>query len=209
MPQNGFWQLHDSEYQAGFDRTTTTMIPDGTRPRQLPENRYETTAAQKKFTEITAMHSDIATAFGGGDDPRFEPAKKKIHPAREYARIAREMIKMPKGMHLRARIDQAYGVMTRSGMVNADLRLRGVDISVTERLIAAGKSHIATARGLLVAGDTREATLELVKFRKTVLSLRDAYRAILACEDLPEGSAQGVFSVAQSLELAGSHTGVA
>jgi hypothetical protein len=206
MPDNRNWPGREPEDTTGRDGIASVA---GTRFRHLPENGYETTTAQKKFTEITTMHSDIATTFRGRYDASIEPAKKKIHLALEYARIAREMIKMPKGTRLRTRIDQAYGVMTRSGMVNADLRLRGVDISVTERLIAVGKTHIATARGLLVAGDTREATLELVKFRETVLSLRDAYRAILAREDLPEGSAQGVFSVAQSLELAGSHTGVA
>jgi hypothetical protein len=206
MPGNRNWPVREPEYEGSPERDGSLA---GSRLIHFPENGNETTSPPKKFTEITTMHSDIATAFRGRYDASIEPAKKKIHHALEYARIAREMLKMPKGTHLRARIDQAYGVMTRSGMVNVDLRLRGVDISVTERLIAVGKTHIATARGLLMAGDTREATLELVKFRETVLSLRDAYRAILAREDLPDGSAQGVFSVAQSLELAGSHTGVA
>lgn len=206
MPEDRYRPGHEPQYADGPGGMVSQA---GTRFGHLPEYMHETPAAQKKFTEITRMQSDITTAFRGRCDAGIEPAKKKIHLALEYTRIAREMIKMPKGTHLRTRIEQAYGVMTRSGMVNADLRSRGVDISVAERLIAAGKTHIATARGLLVAGDTREATLELVKFRKTVLSLSDAYQAILAREDLPEGSAQGVFSVARSLELAGSHTGVA
>jgi hypothetical protein len=153
------------------------------------------------------MHSDTATKFRSRARTPCEPAEKIPVPAVEYVRIEREMIKMPKGMLLRTRIDQADGVIARSGMVNMDLRSRGIDITVPEQLIIIGKTQAATARCLMCAGDTREATLELVKFRKTVLSLRDAYRAILTGEDLPEGSAQGVFSIARSLERAGSHTG--
>jgi hypothetical protein len=153
------------------------------------------------------MYRDTATKFRNRPCTQGEQAKKIPAASVEYVRIEREMIKMPRGMLLRTRIDQADGVIARSGMVNVDLMSQGIDISVPEQLILVGKTQAAMARGLMIAGDTREATLELVKFRKTVLSLRDAYRAILTGEILPEGSAQGVFSVARSLELAGSHMG--
>jgi hypothetical protein len=91
--------------------------------------------------------------------------------------------------------------MTRAIMVNEDLKKLGLDNSSAERYVSAGTTQLAVATAQLDQGNTEGAKATLLQFRSTVQSLRDSYRSILVKEDLPQTTAKGVLSVAQSLDV--------
>jgi hypothetical protein len=70
-----------------------------------------------------------------------------------------------------------------------------------------GKIQILGAKTLTHNGDTDGAKASLQEFRTTLKTLRDTYRGILADEDLPHATAQGVLSVAQSLDVTAAQIG--
>ena len=86
-------------------------------------------------------------------------------------------------------------------MMNANLSSLGINCTQTQVLVWTGHSQISAAQTQMSAGNAREARATLSEFRGTLQSLRDAYRVILVREDLPQTTAQGVLSVAQSLDV--------
>ncbi|MDP3563924.1 MAG: hypothetical protein Q8R70_05485, partial [Methanoregula sp.] len=103
--------------------------------------------------------------------------------------------------NLRQEIEQGRAMMTRAGMVNADLQMRGLTNVSAGTYVAAGITQLAVASSQLDKGNTEGAKATLQQFRATVKSLRDSYRLVLVKEDLPQATAQGVLSVAQSLDI--------
>jgi hypothetical protein len=97
--------------------------------------------------------------------------------------------------------------MTRSGMVNANLAHGGVDIHQAEGLVTQGKNQILAARNQSRNSDVDGAKASLSEFRNTLKALRDTYRGILVKEELPQATAQGVLSVAQSLDITAAQIG--
>jgi hypothetical protein len=70
-----------------------------------------------------------------------------------------------------------------------------------------GKIQILEAQNLSRDRDADGAKAYLSEFRNTLKALRDTYRGILVNEDLPQATAQGVLSVAQSLDVTAAQTG--
>jgi hypothetical protein len=92
-------------------------------------------------------------------------------------------------------------------MVNTNLAHSGVDTSRADELVMLGKIQILGAQNRSRDGDTDGAKALLREFRTNLNTLRDTYRAILANEDLPQATAQGVLSVAQSLDVTAAQIG--
>jgi len=166
-------------------------------------NGYEITAAQEKLKEITTMRNELATALRTRDNQGIEQAHKKIHASSiGFAKTVRELpMTVSPDTNMRQKIEQGRAMMTRAGMVNADLQTRGLINGSSGTYVATGTTQLAVASTQLDNGNIEGAKATLLQFRTTVQFLRDAYRAVLVKEDLPQTTAQGVLSVAQSLDI--------
>jgi hypothetical protein len=166
-------------------------------------NGYETAPAQEKLTEITTMRNELATALRTRDNPGIEQAHKKIHAATiGFAQTVRELrMNVSHDISIRQKIELGRAIMTRAGMVNADLHARGLINGSEGKYVVTGTTQLAVATTQLDNGNPEGAKATLQQFRSTVQSLRDSYRTVLVKEDLPQTTAQGVLSVAQSLDL--------
>jgi hypothetical protein len=198
--EDQYWECRSSTGLADFDEWIQQA---GGTLGQLQENGYEVTAAQEKLTEITTMRSQLANALRARDDNGIEQVRKTIHAASiDYATTVRMMKKnSTESEEMGILINQSEGVLIRSGMMNANLKSIGINCTQIQALVETGQSQISTARAQLHAGNPAGAEVTLSGFRSTLQSLRDGYRGILVREDLPRTSAQGVLSVAQSLDL--------
>lgn len=106
-------------------------------------------------------------------------------------------------------ISRGDGVMTRVRMVNATLRHYRVDCSKLDTLAEAGRIQLSAVQAMVQSGNRTGTRSALIQFRGTATSLRDTYREILIREDLPGDTAQGVLSVAQSLDVTAIRAGLA
>lgn len=193
-------ELHDFDQRVNRARGTLTT---------LSENGHETAPAQKKFEEIVSMRSELAAALRTRNDAGIELAHQKIHAASvEYARIISSTRSSgTSDARVAQIIDQCFGVMTRSGIVNVNLRNSGVDSTRAEELVTQGSIQILAAQNQSRQTDIDGAKTSLWNLRSSLLALRDTYRAILVQEDLPLTTAQGVLSAAQSLDITAAQIG--
>jgi hypothetical protein len=170
---------------------------------QLQEGGYETASSQEKLTEITTMRTTLETAFRARNDTDIDQARTTIHSATvAYAQGIRATKKIVTAYETGGNLlDQSEGVLTRSGMMNANLTSLGINCTNTRDRVEAGRAQVAATKEQIDAGDIQGARTTLAQLNRTVLSLRDDYRAILIREDLPDTTAQGVLSVAQSLDV--------
>ena len=201
-----YWKVRERTELADFDqRVTRAQGTLGT----LAENGHEIAPAQEKLTEIITMRTELATALRSRNSAGIELAHKKIHATSiEYARIISTLKSAATNdTRLMQTIDQGIGVMTRSGMVNINLAQSGIDTSRADELVMRGKIQILGAQNRSRDGDSDGAKALLREFRTNLNTLRDTYRAILAKEDLPQATAQGVLSVAQSLDVTAAQIG--
>jgi hypothetical protein len=195
-----YWKIREDTELSGFDlrmnRARGTLST-------VSENGHEIAPAQKKLEEIVTMRTELAAALRSRNDAGIELAHKKIHAASvEYARLISSTKSTAAGdIRIARTIDQCGGVMTRSGMINVNLVNNGVDTTRADELVMQGTIQILEARNRSRVNDNTGAKATLQEFRSTLQALRDTYRIILAQEDLPQATAQGVLSVAQSLDI--------
>lgn len=104
---------------------------------------------------------------------------------------------------------RSNGVITRVRMVNATLRHLRIDCSELDNLAVTGTAQLAILQEMSRDENRSGISSTLTQFRDTVKSLRDAYRGVLVREDLPGEIAQGVLSVAQSLDITAVKAGIA
>ncbi|MDD1684141.1 MAG: hypothetical protein LUO98_09945 [Methanoregula sp.] len=204
--QDNYWRVREQTELADFDlRVTQAQETLAT----LWENGHEITSSQEKLTEIVTMRTELATALRTRNNAGIEQAHKKIHATSiEYARMIRSLTTSASAdIQFEQTIDQGIGVMTRSGMVNANLNHSGLDITRAEELVTQGKTQILAAQNFSRARDLDGAKAPLSEFCITLKDLRDTYRRILVNEDLPQATAQGVLSVAQSLDITAARVG--
>ena len=201
-----YWQVRENTELADFD---TRIIRAQETLGRLLENGHEIAPAQEKLTEIVAMRTELATALRMRNNAGIELTHKKIHATSiEYARIISNLRTTASAdTRLGQTIDQGIGVMTRSAMVNANLAHSGVDLNQADELVTRGKNQILAAQNLSRNSDVDGARASLAEFRNTLKALRDTYRGILVKEELSQATAQGVLSVAQSLDITAAQTG--
>jgi hypothetical protein len=203
---NRYWQVRENTELADFDQHVSKAQETlGT----LMENGHEITPAQEKLEEIVTMRTELATALRTRNNAGIELAHKKIHATSiEYAQIISNLrATASTDTRLGQTIDQGIGVMTRSGMVNVNLNHGRTDTTRAEKLVAQGKIQILAAQTLSRDSDVDGARASLLEFQNTLRDLRDTYRGILVNEDLPQATAQGVLSVAQSLDITAAQIG--
>jgi hypothetical protein len=201
-----YWTVRENTDLTDFDQRVSRG--QGTLAR-LRENGHEIAPAQEKLTEIITMRTELATALRTRNNAGIELAHKKIHATSiEYARLI-SSVKTSETSEIRIAqtIDQSIGVMTRSGMVNVNLNHSGIDTSRAEELVMQGKIQILAAQNQSRGNDADGAKSSLREFQNTSRTLRDTYRTILVREDLPQATAQGVLSVAQSLDVTAAQIG--
>ena len=201
-----YWQVRENTELADFDlRMIRVQETLGT----LLENGHEITPAQEKLEEIVTMRTELATALRARNNAGIELAHKKIHATSiEYAQIIRNLrVEASMDTRLGQTIDQGIGILTRSGMINANLNHSGIDTTRAEELVMKGKTQILAVQNLFHDGDVAGARASLSEFQNTLIALRDIYRGILVEEDLPRATAQGVLSVAQSLDVTAAQIG--
>ena len=202
-----YWRIRESAELSAFDQRV--IRASGKLGTSL-ENGHEITRAQEQLTEIVTMRTELATALRTRNNAGIELAHKKIHATSiEYARIIGNLkTTATMDSRLEQTIDQGIGVITRSGMINTDLAQSGVDTTRAEELVIQGKTQILEVRNLSRNNDPDGTRTSLTEFRITLNTLRDTYRGILVTEDLPQTTAQGVLSVAQSLDVTATHIGM-
>jgi hypothetical protein len=201
-----YWRVRENTELADFDtRINRAHETLGI----LLENGHEIAPAQEKLTEIVTMRTELATTLRIRNNAGIELAHKKIHATSiEYARIISNLKTTASAdTRLGQTIDQGIGVMTRSGMVNANLAHSGIDLTQADELVTQGKNQILAAQNQSRNSDVDGAKVSLSEFRNTLKALRDTYRGILVKEDLPQSTAQGVLSVAQSLDITAAQIG--
>jgi hypothetical protein len=181
----------------------------GSSVTQLQEGGYETASSKEKLTEITTMRSTLETAFRARNDTDIDQARTTIHSATlAYAQGIRATKKIVTEYETGGNLlDQSEGVLTRSGMMNANLTSLRINCTNTRDQVEAGHAQITATLAQIHAGDVRGARTTLAQLNQTVLSLRNDYRAILIREDLPDTTAQDVLSVAQSLDVLSARLG--
>ncbi|MGA2122438.1 MAG: hypothetical protein ABSG49_10430 [Methanoregula sp.] len=200
VPGDQYWDTRSSTELTDFDQWVGRVsVPVS----QLQGSGYEVTTAQEKLTEITSMRSSLANALWARNDASTEEPRETIHAASiDYETMVRNVKKTgSESEEVRTTIDQSEGVLTRSGMMNADLKSLGINCTQTQRLVETGHYQISTIQTQMKTGNAPGARATLSQFKDTLQSLRDAYRGILIREDLPQTTAQGVLSVAQSLDV--------
>jgi len=180
-----YWRVRENTELAAFDlrviRARETLAT-------LQEKGYEITPAQEKLEEIVTMRTELATALRTRNNAGIELSHKKIHAiSLEYARIV-QILKSTgsSDSRLGQNIDQGIGVMTRSGMVNANLDQSGINTTRAKELVILGKTQILSAQNLSRAHDVDGARAAISDFRDTLKALRDTYRVILVGEDLSQ-----------------------
>ncbi len=200
-----YWQVRESTELSDFDQRVDRA--QGTL-ETLQENGHEIAPAQENLEEIVTMRTELATALRTRNNAGIGLAHKKIHTSSlEYARIIRNFRTTASAdARVEQTMDRGTGVMTRSGMVNANLKQSGIDTTRAEELVSRGKSEILLVRNLSRENDSGTRA-SLTEFRDTLTALRDTYRGILVNEDLPQATAQGVLSVAQSLDVTAAQIG--
>lgn len=198
--EDQYWETRTEAELSGFDQWTREA---GMAAGQLQESGYEVTPAQEKLAEITAMRAGLENALRIRDDTGIEQAREAIHGASiTYATLVRDAKKVSSEQEEMGNvIDQSEGVLTRSGMMNADLQSLGVNCTLPQQLVATGHDQIRAVQTRMNAGNAAGAREALAEFQGTLQCLRDHYRGILIREDLPQTTAQGVLSVAQSLDV--------
>jgi hypothetical protein len=104
-------------------------------------------------------------------------------------------------------LTRSNGVMTRVRMVNTTLRHLGIDCSKVDGLAMTGIVQLTAVQAMMHVGNQPGTHAAFSHFQGTVLLLRDAYQEVLMREDLPRDTAQGILSVARSLEMTAVSTG--
>ena len=201
-----YWRIRENAELAAFDQRVVRA--QGTLGTVL-ENGHEIAPAQEKLTEIITMRTELATALRTRNNAGIELAHKKIHATSvEYARIIGNLkTAATTDTRIEQTIDQGIGVMTRSGMVNTNLAQSGIDTARAEELVLQGKIQVLAVQNQSRNSDGDGTRASLSEFRDTLKALRDTYRGILVNEDLPQATAQGVLSVAQSLDVTAAQIG--
>jgi hypothetical protein len=204
--EDRYWETRMRLGLSDFDQWVQQA---GSSVTQLQESGYETASSQEKLTEIITMRSTLETAFRTRNDADIDQARKTIHGATvEYAQAIRAAKKIVPEREMEGNLlDQGEGVLTRSGMMNANLTSLGINCSTTRTLVETGHAQIAATMEQVNNGDVRGARNTLAQLNETILALRDNYRGILVREDLPQTTAQGVLSVAQSLDVMSARLG--
>lgn len=149
------------------------------------------------------MQPDIAAVTGNRSIPGIHQARPTIQPGpmTRSSMIPPTMAQVPHHDKLGEFLSRSNGVMTRVRMVNSTLRHLGIDCPHLDTLAGDGTAQLMTVQAMVRAGNRPGTRSALSQFRESVTSLRDAYRGILIREDLPAETAQGVLSVAQSLDV--------
>ncbi|MCK9580950.1 MAG: hypothetical protein M0Q92_10965 [Methanoregula sp.] len=157
------------------------------------------------------MPANLATALRnryGTDVPQASPTIYGRSPS--INRVIPLIIKSPPdNTQLVEILSRSDGVMTRVRMVNATLRHLGIRCSELDTLAGAGTIQLAAVQEMVRAGNRQGTQTALSRFRMTVTTLCDTYREILIREDLPGEAAQGVLSVAKSLDITAVRAGTA
>ena len=157
------------------------------------------------------MPANLATSLRNRYSTGITQARTTIYPgspvhSRSFPMIMNSRSKEDQLAEILSRSD---GVMTRVRMINATLRHLGINCSELDTLAGAGSVQLASVQEMARMGNRPGLRTALTRFRMTVMTLRDAYRDILVREDLPGETAQGVLSVAQSLDVTAVKAGIA
>lgn len=149
------------------------------------------------------MHPDITAVTGNRYIAGIPQARTTIHPGSmtRVTMIPPRTAHVPHHDKMGEFLSRSDGVMTRVRMVNTTLRHLGIDCSHLDSLAGNGTVQLTTVQAMARAGNRPGTRSALSQFRESVTFLRDAYREILIREDLPGETAQGVLSVAQSLDV--------
>jgi hypothetical protein len=198
-----YWQIRQSAELADFDQRVKHL--EGILVT-LPGNGNAESTAQEKLSEIVTMRTGLAIALEARDDNGIELAHKEIHTTSiEYAQIIRNLRDMASvDARLGDTLDQSAAVLTRSGILNTDLKHKGVNTTGPDLLVALGKTQLGTVRNAIGAGNGTGAQPALSEVRETEIRLRDSYRDLLVSQDLPQNSSESVLSVVRSLDITAS-----
>jgi hypothetical protein len=149
------------------------------------------------------MHNELETTLRTRDNQGIEQVHTKVHALSiGFAQNVRELrMNVTPDTTIRQMIDLGKAVMTRSGMVNADLESRGMISGSAGTYVATGTAQLSIATTQINNGNDEGAKATLLQFRDTIQALRDSYRSVLVKEDLPPTTAQGILEVAQSLDI--------
>jgi hypothetical protein len=163
---------------------------------------HEITPAQENEQKRTGMPAAIPGRVRIRNTDSLTPACPPLHDdSSGIKRIPAIMNRRTPPDPLVTILAQSEGVMTRVRMINATLRQLRIDCTELDTLAGNGTVQLATAQAMLRVGNLAGTRPALARFRDTVNLLRDAYRVVLVREDLPGETAQGVLSIAQSLDV--------
>jgi len=201
-----YWQIRETAELTDFDQRVAQLEAT---LATLPEKGNTMSTAQEKLGEIVSMRTGLAIALEARDDTGIEQAHKEIHTTSiELAQVIRNLRDMASAdARLSDTLDRSAAALTRSGILNADLKHNGINTTGTDHLVAFGKTQLGVARTRITAGNGTGAQLALSEVRETIISLRDSYRDLLVSDDLPQSSAENVLSVARSLDIIASQLG--
>ena len=157
------------------------------------------------------MPANLASALRNRYGSGVPQACPTIHPESPSFSRTFPMIQKPDRAddQLSQVLSCSDGVLTRVRMVNTTLRHLGIRCAELDTLAGAGTIQLAEVQVMVRAGDRPGTKTALARFRMTITALRDAYREVLIREDLPGETAQGVLSVAQSLDVTAIQSGIA
>jgi hypothetical protein len=172
---------------------------------------HEITPAQENQQERNKMHTTLADALRARRDTGISPACPALHT--DYSAIIKTIPPIVKVKSLTELpgdiLARSDGVMTRVRMVNTTLKHLNIECSELDKLAGTGTTQLATAQAMVHVGNRQGIRSSLSQFRDTVTLLSNAYRGILAREDLSGETAQGILAVSRSLDVTVLRAGVA
>jgi hypothetical protein len=177
--ESAYWSTRTTGELANFDIRVQRA---GTVLSNLSVKGYDTTQAQAKLTEITALRSTLEPALNSHDRTQIQAVQEHIRTLfSDLGQIVKDLqVQVPQDRRIQFPINEGNRAVARAEMINADLRFLDIDTSMAEQYTGAAKADLAAAQAALDADNFNGAKTSLNAARQDLKSLAQAYRDIAA-----------------------------
>lgn len=175
--ESTYWSTRATGELANFD---TRVQRADTVLSNLTEKGYDTTQAQAKLMEITALRGTLEQALGSHDHGQIQAVQEQVRTLfLDLGQIVKDLqVQIPQERRIQFHIAEGNRAVARAEMINADLRSLNIDTLLAEQYTGAARTSLAAAQAALDADDTEGARTQLGAARQDLKSLAQAYREI-------------------------------
>jgi len=204
--ESAYWSTRTTGELANFDirvQRATNVLSN------LTAKGYDTTQAQVKLTQITALRGSLESALDSHDHTQIHEVQQQILTlSQELARIVKDLqVKVPHDRRILYHIHEGNRAVVRAEMINADLRSLDIDTLLAEQYTGAAKTSLAAAQAALDANNTGSTKTSLDAARQDLKSLAQVYRDIAGRYKPGATTSSTLTSTAQALDTTAATMG--